>query len=418
VAPWGCRDFFESAILAVVAVGTIHTIARDLHVVEGHHPRTLWEDPDIPSIVVFRTGRRLYLLDSGLGPEQRRAISDLGRRYADSCDEIVLLNSHGHCDHLGNNNVIAEIGRGKTVRHYLPRAARAALDVRHFFDGMYRRGIGYFDYLAGLTVPADAIASLLRSLGASRNLTGQDIGPLGTEIEKLGILPALSGLMPSLVVDILMQTYPATFPSVETMIDYEDISSPRDIAIGNTRWTGWTFHDDEGQPEVQVLHSGGHSAGGVVFHLPEHKFMMLADETTSVPIWADSDPARTMETARKALVMVEAGQLEMICAGHRPLLPVAGDQARAALNDVIRYGTEFADAVADALRRHPAGMGIDALYDQLVGEAQPDSTIALLARLQFPVFATFLKLTLLNHCLLLRMPLDHDGNGQPTFRIK
>ena len=169
---------------------------------------------------------------------------------------------------------------------------------------------------------------------------------------------------------------------------------------------------------MQVLQSGGHSAGGVVFHLPEHKFMMFADETTSVPIWADSDPARTMETARKALAMIEAGQLQMICAGHRPLLPVTGDEARAALTDVIRYGTEFGDAVADALRRHPAGMRIDALYDLLVAEAQPDSTIALLARLQFPVFATFLKLTLLNHCLLLRMPQDHDGIGQPTFRIK
>ena len=145
--------------------------------------------------------------------------------------------------------------------------------------------------------------------------------------------------------------------------------------------------------------------------------MMLADETTSVPIWADSDPARTMETARKALAMNEAGQVDMLCAGHRPLLPLAGDQARAALTDVIRYGTEFADAVADALRRHPAGLGIDALYDLLVSEARPDSTVALLARMQFPVFATFLKLTLLNHCLLLQMPQDHDGNGQPTFRI-
>ena len=88
------------------------------------------------------------------------------------------------------------------MRHYLPRAARSALDVRSFFDAMYRRGIGYFDYMAGLTGARSAIASLLRSLGASRNLTGQDVGPLGAEIEKLGILPALGGFMPSLVVEI------------------------------------------------------------------------------------------------------------------------------------------------------------------------------------------------------------------------
>ena len=261
---------------------------------------------------------------------------------------------------------------------------------------MYRRGIGYFDYVAGLR-PAEAIASLLRSLGASQELTGQDVDRLGAQIEELGILPAVGGFVPSLVVDILMQSYPPTYPSVETMIDYEADSPAGEIRIGKTRWTGWSFHGDAGQPEVQVLQSGGHSAGGVIFYLPEHRFMMFADETTSVPIWADSDPARTMETARKALTMIEAGQLQMLCAGHRPLLPVAGDEARAALSGVIRYGTEFADAVADALRRHSEGMGIDALYDLLRSEAHPDSTIALLARLQFPVFATFFKLTLLNH---------------------
>ena len=56
----------------------------------------------------------------------------------------------------------------------------------------------------------------------------------------------------------MMQTYPATFPSVETVIRLEDISPPRDIVIGNTRWTGWTFHDDERATPVQVLQSGGH----------------------------------------------------------------------------------------------------------------------------------------------------------------
>ena len=215
--------------MAVVAVGTVHTIIQDLHVVEGHHPQTLWEDPDIPSIVVYRTGRRLYVLDSGFGPDQRQAISELGRRYADTCDEVVLLNSHGHCDHLGNNDVISEIGSGKTVRHYVPRAARASFGRQAVLRRHVPAGVGYFDYVAGLTVPADAVASLLRSFGASQDLTGQDVGVLGAKIEKLGMLPAFGGFMPSLVVDILIRTYPPTFPDVETMIDYEDISPPRDI---------------------------------------------------------------------------------------------------------------------------------------------------------------------------------------------
>ena len=54
-----------------MTTGTIHQLADHLFVIEGHHPHSLWEDPDIPSIVVYGRGTRLYLLDTGVGEEQR-----------------------------------------------------------------------------------------------------------------------------------------------------------------------------------------------------------------------------------------------------------------------------------------------------------------------------------------------------------
>ncbi|MDO8209090.1 MBL fold metallo-hydrolase [Conexibacter sp. CPCC 206217] len=396
--------------------GTIHEIAPDLYLIEGHHPHNLWDDPDLPTLAVYRSGRRLYLLDTGVGPEQREAIRELANRYAGEVDEVLLLNSHGHLDHLGNNDVLAEIAPGATKRHHLPRASRSALEFESFFGAMYKRGLPYFDYLSGLTLPPDGVASLLRALGADDALTGADVADLGARIAQLGIGPAVSGFLPSLVVDILLQTYPPVFPSVETIVDYERIAPAADIRIGDSAWTGWTFAGDDGRPEVQVLESGGHSFGGVVFYLPEHRFMFMADETTSVPIWADTDPRRTIATAHKALAMIDGGQLELLCAGHRPLLPVSGAEARAALEGVIASGTEFAAVVGEVLARHPDGIGIDALYDTLLAEAQPGSTIAILAGLQFPVFSTFLKLTLLNHCLLLDLPQGTDASNRPTFK--
>jgi hypothetical protein len=81
-----------------MSTGTIHTLADDLYLIEGHHPHTMWDDPDLPTIAVYRAGRRLYLLDTGAGPEQREAIHSLARRYHDVVDEVVLLNSHGHVE--------------------------------------------------------------------------------------------------------------------------------------------------------------------------------------------------------------------------------------------------------------------------------------------------------------------------------
>jgi glyoxylase-like metal-dependent hydrolase (beta-lactamase superfamily II) len=79
----------------------------------------------------------------------------------------------------------------------------------------------------------------------------------------------------------------------------EDVSAPQQIEVAGAQWSGWTLGGDAS--EGYVLQSGGHSKGGVVFYIPERKFLMLADETTSVPIWPDTDPRRVVDTAQKAL---------------------------------------------------------------------------------------------------------------------
>lgn len=405
------------AKINAMATGTCHKISPDLYLIEGHHPHNLWDDPDLPTIGIYRGAHRLYLLDTGVGPEQRAALLAQAGQLRDGMDEVVLLNSHGHLDHLGNNDVLDEVAGGRPARHFFPRDARPGLDVEAAFGAMYRSGLPYFDYLAGLTVPPEAIASLLRRLGAPADLTAQRIADLGATMAGLGLGPALSRFIPSIVVDIVVQTYPPVFPSVPTMTDYEDLGPAGEIALGRTRWTGWTFDDPDGRPELHVLRSGGHSAGGVIFFLPREGFLMMADETTSVPIWTDSDPRRTEETARKALTMIDDGELRGLVAGHRPMLPLAGDEARTALRGVLAAAEEFRAAVEGVLRRFPEGLCIDALYDTLVDEAPPGSIIAMMVGLQFPVFATFLKLTLLNQCKLAGHVEGVDTLNRRTFAL-
>jgi len=207
----------------------------------------------------------------------------------------------------------------------MPSAARPALDFEAFFGRMYHRGVPYVDYLDGLSLDPAAIASILRAVGADPDLTDADVADLGKRIAELGITPAIGQFIPSLLVDMLVRTYPTLYPSVETMEDYEDLAPAGTVRIGATDWNGWSLNGGE----VNVLLSEGHSAGGVVFHVPDHRFLMMADETTSIPIWADSDPRNAVATAQRALAMMDAGDLDVLAAGHRPLLPVRGDEARA-----------------------------------------------------------------------------------------
>lgn len=398
-----------------MTTGTIHEIGPDLFLIEGHHPHTLWDDPDLPTIAVYRSGTRLYLLDTGVGADQYSAIVDVASRFT-GIEEVYLLNSHGHVDHLGNNHVLQEISADRK-HHLIPRDARPGLDYEAFFSRMYKSGIPYFDYLRGLDLDSERIAGLLRKLSGASALTADDVLALGRQITGLALSPAVGAFIPSLVVDIILQTYPEVFLAVDTMTDYEDRGPAENITIGGTHWTGWSFVNSEGGVDVQVLQSAGHSAGGLVYYLPGQKFMMLADETSALPIWTDSDPRNTVDTATKALQMIDEGNLEQLCAGHKPMLPVAGDHARAQLEQIINTEAEFSHAVADVLRRHPDGLSIDDLYDVLLREATPSSVMAISAGLQFPVFATFLKLTLLNHCRLHEFLGGTDPSGRPTFRL-
>ncbi len=62
------------------------------------------------------------------------------------------------------------------------------------------------------------------------------------------------------------------------------------------------------------------------------------------------------------------------------------------------------------------GATVDDLAADLAATAEPGSVVAMLLRLQFPVFSTFFKLTVLNHCLLLGLPQGRDAADRPTFR--
>lgn len=86
----------------LVADADIHEITPNLCVVEGHHPRRMWEDPDIPTIAVYKGLSTLYLLDTGVGPWQRKSILDVAEKYGPA-HEVLVLTCHGHIDHLGSD---------------------------------------------------------------------------------------------------------------------------------------------------------------------------------------------------------------------------------------------------------------------------------------------------------------------------
>jgi glyoxylase-like metal-dependent hydrolase (beta-lactamase superfamily II) len=390
----------------------IHSLASNLVVIEGRHPTLLWEACDVPSIVVYRASKTLYVLDTGVGPEQRTVLEAQIASLGQGAGEIVLVNSHGHFDHLGNNDLVQRVAIPRK-RHLISKESAPNPDIRVELFEMYGRGKDYFSYIDGLPLPAEKISGLLKALGAP-SIPPATLEELGGKMRESGVLPALNNFMPSIVVDVLMATYPAVFPSLETMTFLEDISAPGPIEIAGAQWSGWSLGDES--LEVYVLCSGGHSKGGVVFYIPEHKFLMLADETTSVPIWPDTDPRRVISTAQKALTMLDNGGLEWLCAGHFPMVPSNNPkELQASLQRILGQSGQFLEAVDKEVAAHPEGLTVDELYEALRKDVPSTSYVTFLTTNQFPVFSTFMKLTLLNHLLLYNFQSRKGPQGYIRF---
>jgi hypothetical protein len=83
------------------------------------------------------------------------------------------------------------------------------------------------------------------------------------------------------------------------------------------------------------------------------------------------------------------------------MVPSNGAQAlRASLQRILGQSAQFSDAVEKEFAAHPEGLTVDELYEALRKDLPATSHVSFLLANQFPVFSTFMKLTLLNHLLL------------------
>jgi glyoxylase-like metal-dependent hydrolase (beta-lactamase superfamily II) len=386
---------------------TAQEVQPGLYLIPGHHPVSMWTDANVPNIMAVHAGETLYLLDSGLGPEQRQAIVDLAAGLRGRFGRLLLLNSHGHADHLGNNDVLGAI-EASDKQHYISELSAPYYDPVGFFRDAYNEGARYFDYLQGLDLSVDALLPLLVRAGLDPATDPTLLADLGRRIGQLGLTRVISHYAGDLLMRNVVETYPPIHLSLETMTHYETLPR-RAFEYGDARWSGWQLGD------VCVFEAHGHTPDGVLFYLPEHKFLFFADETTPIPVWKDTDTDNTARSLRNALAMVDAGAVEAIGAGHFPLELVQGaDAIRQTLTGLLEQKTGFDREVCEAVSRFPTGVAIDDLYATLC--RQPTGVVARLAAGQFPKMPSFLKLTLLNYCRR-HCTQAQDDRGRPVFRM-
>jgi glyoxylase-like metal-dependent hydrolase (beta-lactamase superfamily II) len=156
--------------------------------------------PDVCNVIVHRTGDTLVIVDSGLTSIVRDAIRAAAGELG-PWSKLLLLTTHGHPDHVGNNDIVEELGAEldpADVQHYV-----SAYDANQYRD----KGISYWTTNLGRVA---------------------------------GLVPGFDD--PAAAARRLLDLFEPMVPITGNTRTYEELPLEH-LAIGNQHLSGWTFAD-------------------------------------------------------------------------------------------------------------------------------------------------------------------------------
>jgi glyoxylase-like metal-dependent hydrolase (beta-lactamase superfamily II) len=354
--------------------GDIIEIAQNTLFIEGKIPSTIMKEPDIANAVVYKADDTVYLLDTGATAFFRERLHEAIEQLK-PFKRFILLNSHEHPDHTGNNSIIKEI-YAETKEHYISQKGIAGLDVEQDFYRKLKSIREYYDYIDG---PTRFPFTLMRLLKLTR-IMGDDI-PL------------------RIIIPRVLKKFMPIEPSIETAIPFEK-NDPVELPIGSTNWTGWNLNN-----HVYAMEARGHSPSEIVFYLPKVKTLFLADETFEFfNCWPDSSAKAVKEVLNKAIAMFKGGHAEILVSGHTHKV-LKGNNAIEFLNTLLKEYEEFTETVLKIVKSSSNGLTVNEIYNKLK-ELRGIPVIKKYLSIEFPKMPPFLKTVitslLLNKVVSLR----------------
>jgi glyoxylase-like metal-dependent hydrolase (beta-lactamase superfamily II) len=332
-------------------LGDIVQLADNLWLVVGDMPA------DIPNSIIYLQNDRLYLMDTGAGPTIRASIMQVLRTVS-PVHSFTLLNSHGHTDHIGNNDIIRMVHANNTS-HYLSEAGLAMLDpVQYFADQFYKLS-DIYDPAIGF----QAHRLRWRFLGVLRDILGLFIG----ERRVLGM-----------IFSVYLRKFQPFRPSLETIQTYESLSS-QSLAIHGASFKGWVM----GENDVWVLEARGHTPDEVLFYIPEHQVLHTGDLTLPLfPTFPNSDGKITREMLRKCKAMASSGAVSLLIDGHHHHVYRGKEQVSQFLMTLLTEHEHF-QAILKEITEEIEGLTVGQVYSY-IRQRHEDPVVQHYLSLEYP----------------------------------
>lgn len=331
--------------------GDIVQLANNLWLIVGDLPA------DIPNALVYLVGKRMYLMDSGAGPTIRASIIKV-LQGAGPVKSFTLLNSHGHADHVGNNDLIRSV-QAKEKHHYLSEAGLGQLDEVSFFADQFYKLSAYYDPAMGFQ--ADRLR--WRIAGLLRDVMALFVG------EQRAL---------KMIISIYLRKFQPLRPSPNTVQFYESLPK-QTLTIGGVVWTGWILGEDD----IFVLEARGHTPDEMLFYLPEHHLLHTGDLTFPLfPTFPASDGKVTREMLYRCQIMASVGAVKLLTDGHHQKVYRGKEEVVVFLEILLTEHEHFQSVLKDILEKHD-GLTVGEVY-ACVRQRHDDPVVQHYLSLEYP----------------------------------
>lgn len=281
---------------------TVLIVGQELNVAAGQ--------PDVANVVLHRVDRTVFMIDTGATTVFRRALKE-ALDLVGPFDQLTVLITHGHPDHVANNDLADELAaeRGIVTEVLVPAA-----DLPQLRDPLTYWTTS-FDRLAGLA--------------------------------PLPAAPALAAVK----VTSLFEPYRPFSRHTRT---YEQ-TPPELITLGSRRLVGWSLAGGA----VAVLRSQGHCAGHVVVYLRDVELLHMGDELNGpCPVMHDADQHKLTAIQTTAVDLIDDGIVAHLTDGHT--FNVSDTEAACMRIDaLLEQGLALQGAAADLTSGKAAVAGAD-----------------------------------------------------------
>lgn len=320
-------------------------ISDTVFLIRGDMPDEPFKRPLSSNCYVAYDNEQVVIFDTGLGPETRKGILEVAGTLAEKSKNLVVLNSHSHTDHCGNNDIVKELKDSFSQTLLLIHEKEIPnLDVTRFLKSTVQSIAEEFDPFNLL--PRSGRGGLL---GLARTLsTERAHSMLATKVRR-------------------------SLGSFNTSMDIAEpllASQAEPITRGGVTFEGWPLG------RLQVFMTPGHSPGSISLYLPDEKVFLTSDLTWPLnPPLPEGSIADVVLNLKRVARMTQLGLVESMGEGHwHERLGVGlhrGEEVLKRLNRLI----DKHRAISEAIKRAHLDLGpatVEEIFNTLKTSEDPD----------------------------------------------